>query len=120
MFLVILVVGDVKAGVGIKGQYTSTKLILENRTANDPWLGEDKFKHFFLSGFLTVYSYNFLREVVNSPKSVAVYSSSFSIAGLGIGKEIYDHKSKKGHPSFKDILANLLGIGTALFFVKVL
>lgn len=119
-FIVILFAGVANGGVRVKENSISRKLILENKTTSDPWFGEDKFKHFFLSGFLTVYSYNFLREVVNSPKSVALYTSSFSITGLGITKEIVDLKSKKGHPSFKDILANLLGVGTALFFVKVL
>ena len=92
----------------------------ENEKSADKWLGKDKFQHFFVSGFLTAYGYAFLHQAIKSPENTSVYVSSVGVAALGVGKEIYDLKSKKGQPSFKDILADLLGIGTAFLFVKVL
>ncbi len=97
------------------------KVTIEQSISNsDKWLANDKLQHFILSGFFTAYGYVFLQSAFKSPEDSAVLISTAGMTGLGITKEIYDLKSKKGHPSFKDILANMLGIGTALFFVKIL
>lgn len=39
--------------------------------------------------------------------------------GFGVGKEIYDRKSKKGHASFKDLVADILGIGLAALIIEI-
>ncbi len=118
--VICICVGNVNAGGNRQENSFSRRAILKSETTNDPWLGKDKLQHFLVSGFLTAYGYVFLNQTVKSPESSATYISTFSVTGLGITKEIYDLKSKKGHPGFKDILANLLGVGTALFFIKVL
>lgn len=86
----------------------------------DPWLGKDKFQHFLVSAFLTGYTYLALNESLDVSKDHAtVWGGSVSLS-LGIGKEALDLKSKKGHASFKDLLADVLGVAFAVFFIQIL
>ena len=88
--------------------------------AKDRWLGEDKLQHFFVSAFLTGVGYLIVREPLRTSENRSVYYGSGFSFSVGLGKEIYDLQSKKGHPSFKDIVADLLGIGVAVLLIKTL
>lgn len=77
----------------------------------DPWFGKDKIDHFLTSAFLVGFAYHSGREYFQYRHTSALnFSVNFSI-GIGIGKEIWDKTSKKGTPSYRDLLADLAGVG---------
>jgi len=80
----------------------------------DRWLREDKLKHLMVSAFITGIGYRLCSEGFDLPaqRSRAIASSlAFS---LGLGKELWDRTQKQESFSFKDLGADLLGIGTGL------
>lgn len=63
-------------------------------------LREDKLKHIVVSAIICVALNLFLPWWVAADITFAV----------GVGKEVYDMVSGNGHPEWKDLLADLLGI----------
>lgn len=63
-------------------------------------LREYKLKHIVVSAIIAVALNLFLPWWVASVITLAI----------GVGKEIYDKVSGKGHPEWKDLLADLVGI----------
>lgn len=63
-------------------------------------LAEDKLKHIVVSAIIAV--------VLNlfSPWWVAAVLT----LAIGVGKEVYDKVTGKGHPEWKDLVADLVGI----------
>jgi len=79
----------------------------------DKWLAKDKADHFFVSAFLTGFGYYAAKKELHRSEPASqnlAFGFSFS---LGVMKEIYDGTSKKGTPSWKDLLADVLGIAMA-------
>jgi len=79
----------------------------------DKWLAKDKADHFFVSAFLTGFGYYAAKKELHRTEPASqnlAFGFSFS---LGVMKEIYDGTSKKGTPSWKDLLADVLGIAMA-------
>jgi uncharacterized protein YfiM (DUF2279 family) len=78
-------------------------------TYHDPWLSQDKFLHFSVSAAITGISYRMNARTfdmeLNTAKTVSV---SFTTL-IGIGKELFDKKTK-GHFSWKDLLWDGAGI----------
>jgi uncharacterized protein YfiM (DUF2279 family) len=54
----------------------------------DAWLGEDKYRHFFMSFAGTLFTYGAARAVVDEASARAVALGAGAVAG--IGKEFYD------------------------------
>ena len=86
----------------------------------DRWLAEDKFQHFFVSAFLTGVGYLIMREPLETSENRSVYYGSGFSFSLGVGKEISDSRNKKNHACFKDLVANMLGIGFTVLLIKTL
>ena len=84
----------------------------------DRWFGTDKLKHFTTSSFLTAYGYLYFHESAHRSGKFSLNLSAGVALGLGIGKEIYDKKSKKGQASFKDLIADIVGVGLTFFIIK--
>ncbi|MGQ9559006.1 MAG: hypothetical protein ACUVWA_00700 [Candidatus Oleimicrobiaceae bacterium] len=83
----------------------------------DPLLGEDKVHHAMLSAFLAAAGYYLAKEEANYRKGPAVsFAACFSLS-FGVGKELYDKRSQRGHASFADLVADVAGValGLALF-----
>ncbi|PJA26150.1 MAG: hypothetical protein CO189_12410 [candidate division Zixibacteria bacterium CG_4_9_14_3_um_filter_46_8] len=83
--------------------------------ANDKWLGEDKFRHIALSAFISVFSYKVSRFHFNFSENKSVNCAVGVTLSLGSLKELYDSKHPDQTASFKDIAADLLGIGLGIF-----
>lgn len=81
--------------------------------AKDTWLSKDKADHALASAFLTGAQYYALHRELDwsHERSVSVAISSTLV--IGLGKEVYDHVSRKGTPSVKDMAADVLGIAVA-------
>jgi len=75
----------------------------------DPWFGKDKFDHFLTSAFIVGFAYHSSRDRFQHHAALN-FAVGLSI-GIGIGKEIRDKTSKKGTPSYRDLLADLAGVG---------
>lgn len=86
----------------------------------DAWLGKDKLQHFVVSAFLTTYTTFALKESWDVSKNNALVWGSSVTVTFGAGKELMDSKSKKGHASWKDFLADLLGIASAAVVIQIL
>ena len=63
-------------------------------------LAEDKLKHIVVSAIIAVALNLFLPWWVAGLITLAI----------GVGKEVYDKVSGKGHPEWKDLVADLVGI----------
>jgi uncharacterized protein YfiM (DUF2279 family) len=83
----------------------------------DSWLGKDKFDHAMMSaGLAAAQFYLFHQELEwKTPKSRQIAASSTLV--MGIAKEIYDKASRRGTPSWKDLLADLFGVGLAVALI---
>lgn len=73
------------------------------------WLSEDKFEHIFFSSFLLGSSYYLYRNELNKSDASAREVGIGIALSIGISKELYD-LADRGNPSFKDILADIVGI----------
>jgi len=90
-----------------------SKLLLVQKP-KDRWFAVDKYQHVVASAFLMGVSYNMARvEGKITLKNAIVLGCSFSFS-LGITKEVRDYFHPKGVASFKDIVADVLGIGLGI------
>ena len=114
---------QVAYGKGIEDSHNGVPLKipknLEKTGHKDPWIGRDKIQHFFVSAFITSFGFLIMYEPLNSSENNSLSVGSGISLGFGVGKELYDLKSKKGHASYKDLVADLLGIGFAVLIFKI-
>jgi len=85
----------------------------------DPWFGKDKFDHFLLSAFLTTAGYYSARENFKLAHSPAVNWAGGLTLSLGIGKEVWDKRSKRGMASLRDLAADFFGVGLGILICHV-
>jgi uncharacterized protein YfiM (DUF2279 family) len=83
----------------------------------DKWLDKDKFDHALMSAGLVAAQFYFLHQEldVNTAKSRQIAAGG--ALALGLAKEIYDQASGRGTPSWKDVLADVVGIGVAVMLI---
>jgi len=87
-----------------------SKLLLVQKP-KDSWFAVDKYRHVVASAFLMGVSYNIARvEGKWNRKNAIMMGCSFSFS-IGLTKEFRDYFSPKGVASFKDIVADIVGIG---------
>lgn len=80
----------------------------------DKWLGSDKFAHFTLSLFVSAISYKMYHDnYYNKKNSSILFSSGFTLT-LGLGKEFYDSTRPNNKFGYRDLIADVLGIGAGL------
>ncbi len=86
-----------------------------DETQKDSWLGMDKFLHVAACASITGLSYHVYHCQYRNPVDRSIYLS-LSLAGTsGIGKEVYDARVRKTHWSWKDIVAD--GVGIAIGYL---
>jgi putative lipoprotein len=90
----------------------------DNTGTRDSWFGKDKLDHFLTSAFVTAYAFAFSEQVLGVSEQASLTIAVGVSLSLGAAKEIRDHRTKKGHASFKDFVANLAGIGCVLLLLK--
>lgn len=88
------------------------------KSFNDPWIAKDKAQHFLGSFIATGVSTLSLQRFTDLNKEKSLHLGvSFSFT-LGLGKELYDSTKKNNFFSYKDLIADLLGIGLAVVVFK--
>ena len=76
----------------------------------DDWIAIDKVQHFSYSLLISLgCQYVLVNKMNNTEKSSLPISSAFSFS-TGLLKELNDQKAKDGFFSFKDMVANFIGI----------
>jgi len=93
---------------------------VSTQPTRDEWLAKDKTQHFVVSALLAGFGFAILREPLGRSEKQSFYFSGGVVLSVGIGKELYDLKKPKGHASFKDLAADILGIGITLFLIKTI
>jgi uncharacterized protein YfiM (DUF2279 family) len=82
---------------------------------SDRWLAPDKLEHFGVSAYLSALSYGIYHDFYrNGEKSALCFSCGLTFS-LGLGKEIDDHRRPDGKFSYKDLVADMLGIAAGLW-----
>ena len=79
--------------------------------SRDAWFGPDKLQHFFTSAFLQSFGYGVLRRA-GAESSPAIAGASVVTAIAGVGKEVYDRRTK-GDFSARDLAWDAAGAGSA-------
>ena len=84
----------------------------------DDWIAIDKVQHFSYSLLISLgCQYVLVNKMNNTEKSSLPISSAFSFS-TGLLKELNDQKGKNGFFSFKDMVANFIGIMAAAVIIK--
>jgi uncharacterized protein YfiM (DUF2279 family) len=79
--------------------------------ARDGWFGPDKLQHFFTSAFVQSVGYGMLRRA-GAEQGPAITGASVATAIAGVGKEVYDRRTK-GDFSVRDLAWDAAGAGSA-------
>lgn len=87
--------------------------------SHDPWLGFDKLKHLSSSFILTTTGYYVQTRMVAFPEQQSLSSAGMLTVSLGLGKEFFDWRKPGGMFSYRDLVANLTGVGLAVLFIQV-
>ena len=81
-----------------------------NPEVKDDWIAIDKLQHFSYSLLISLgCQYVLVNKMNNTEKSSLPISSAFSFSA-GLLKELNDQKGNNGFFSFKDMVANFVGI----------
>lgn len=92
-------------------------LALSEGQKEDRCLGEDKLKHLMVSTFLTGIGYRLSYDGFDWPQARSRVVASSITLSIGLGKELRDQAPKGDTFSFKDLVADLLGIGMGLLIL---
>jgi uncharacterized protein YfiM (DUF2279 family) len=82
---------------------------------SDKWFARDKLEHLAVSAFLTGVSCSVLRDFYRNRQESSMYFSAGLTFSLGLGKEFHDRRTPQGRFSYKDLTADVLGIGLGLW-----
>jgi len=98
-----------------KVSLSNNPLLSDTLKVSDKWFAFDKIEHLGVSAFLSGVSYSVFRDFYyNKKKSSAYFSVSLTFSA-GLGKEFHDLKTPKGRFSYKDLVADILGLGLGLW-----
>ncbi len=78
--------------------------------AGDRWLGEDKLKHFVVSGALLLSSQYVLTRKAGLSDGRALPFSAAAAAGAGLAKEVRDRRGPTRHFCRRDLAADAAGL----------
>ena len=119
----LFLIDPAKGGVPLTSCERNMQTNLQDKKSappKDSWFEKDKLPHVFGSAFIAGLGFLMFREPLNRSENTSLYSGSGVAFGFGISKEVYDWKSKKGRASYKDLIADLVGIGLTAFLIKVI
>jgi uncharacterized protein YfiM (DUF2279 family) len=79
----------------------------------DRWLAEDKWKHFFTSFVATTLAASGARAAGMDARTSRAAGAGFGM-GVGVWKEIHDHRTPGGHASVRDLVWDAAGVGAGV------
>ena len=84
-------------------------------TAQDPWLGSDKFTHAGVSWAATTFAFGTARAAGLDTDDALLVAAPGALA-LGVAKELVD--SRRTFFSVRDLVADAVGTAAAFFFLR--
>ena len=116
LFLILMISGTTVFGFWQKAEVDTS--ISSSDHFQDDWFGEDKVHHAVMSFMLTWWG-TMTHDLMHDHGSNQDIRAGvgFSIT-LGLAKEIRDSRMPKNRFSWKDIVADLLGIGMAVLLLN--
>jgi uncharacterized protein YfiM (DUF2279 family) len=115
-FLLLLFLPEISYGKNEdKMEFLSEEEKPDTSKICDRWVAWDKAEHFGVSAYLSVISYKIYHDFYHNRKESSLYFSGGLTLGLGLGKEFYDKGRPQGKFSYKDLVADVLGIGLGLW-----
>ena len=113
-FIIWLIINFQPARADIFSPEKDSSVESSSYTNKDRWLGSDKVAHLTLSLFISAISYKIYHDnYYNDKDSSILFSSGFTLS-LGLGKEFYDRKRPNNKFSYKDLIADIIGISLGL------
>lgn len=88
---------------------------MAEKTQPDRWLALDKLQHLLISAHLSLYTYKVSLESYDNTPPTARAQAVGLVISIGIGKELMDRHKPDDRFSYKDLIADALGIGLGLF-----
>jgi uncharacterized protein YfiM (DUF2279 family) len=104
---------DFARGQDLTRAVSDSTLDVNKKPSRDLWLGKDKLDHALASAGLMAAQFYVLHEELDLSGHRSRQIAAGSTLVIGIAKEIYDKTSRRGTPSWKDLLADLVGVGLA-------
>ena len=86
--------------------------------AGDRWLASDKASHLASCAFLTAGGFYFLHQEQDVARRQSLLLAGGVAFAMGIGKELYDRRHPPHVASWKDLLADVVGIGVAVLILR--
>lgn len=83
----------------------------------DPWLAEDKLKHFFASFAATTLSASAARTAGADQGTSVVFGSAAGV-GFSVWKEVQDHRRPGGFFSYRDLVWDMAGVGAGAALLR--
>lgn len=117
-FLVTMASGQAVENSGSSGALYQGMFLPDKPLFMDKMTTPDKAQHFMGSLISSVLIYKICREPLDMPKSNSKIFATGLTLGLGISKELYDRSQSKGLFSWRDLLADLAGIGVGLILIN--
>ena len=120
ILLIVTAAVEVRAARPVSSPAVCPQDSIASPVVRDAWLAQDKAQHFVVSALLAGFGFAILREPLQRSEKQSFYLSGGLALSIGIGKEVSDLKKPKGHASFKDLVADFLGIGITLLLIKTI
>lgn len=116
--LILLSLFGNDAAASDKKPASSPDSLNNQSTIRDRWLAEDKAFHFASSAFITAGGFYFLYQEQDVARDKSLLISVGVSLAIGIGKEIYDRGKPNHVLSWKDLVADVAGIGVAMIILR--
>lgn len=93
--------------------------INHNSDIKDSWIGLDKGYHLVGSMICMIgTAKGFQQFTTCDHRQSVIYGSGITLS-LGMGKEIYDSKQKNNHFSYKDLVADIIGLSIGIIILNI-
>ncbi|HSJ25116.1 MAG TPA: DUF2279 domain-containing protein [Longimicrobiales bacterium] len=103
--------GTMPSPLSIRGPATAAAVQVA-----DPWLGADKFQHFWMSYAVTAFVFAGTR-MAGAETDAALHIAVPAATLVGVAKEVHDRRSG-GRFSVRDLVADGLGVAAAFFLLR--
>ena len=118
--LFLFIINTIGQNISVNNQYfSSTVKNIPNKIKNESWFAIDKGQHFIGSFIGTVLITKVNNRQLNIDKSNSKKLGIGIIFTFGLAKETLDNQKSKNIFSWRDLLANIAGIATAIAVLEI-
>jgi uncharacterized protein YfiM (DUF2279 family) len=99
--------------------FVQSQLVEKKTAKHDPWIAGDKGRHFIGSMICMAGTACFMKRFANKNTNRSAAFGMGLTFSFGLSKEIWDSTKKGNHFSYKDLIADVLGIIAGSVLVKI-